>query len=60
MRVAQVVDGDRSFVEWWADFDGDPGRREEVTATLRSWFATWLESLRRALDGLVPRQNPDH
>ena len=60
MRVAQVVDGDRSFVEWWADFDCDPGRREEVTGTLRSWFAIWLESRRRALDGPVPRQNADH
>jgi hypothetical protein len=49
LRIAEVVDGDRSFVEWWADFDCEPARRDELTATLRSWFASWLESLRTAL-----------
>jgi len=49
LRVTPVVDGDRSFVEWWASFDCDPARREELAATLRGWFATWLESLRRTL-----------
>ena len=57
IRVTRVVEGDRSFVEWWASFDCDPARREELAATLRSWFATWLESLRRALEGTVPGQN---
>ena len=40
-------DGDRAFVEWWATFDCEPVRREELIATLRGWFAKWLESLRR-------------
>lgn len=43
--------GDRSFVEWWADFDCEPVRRDELTGTLRGWFAQWLESLRGELDG---------
>jgi len=54
LRVTPIVDGDRSFVEWWASFDCEPGQRDELTGTLRGWFAQWLESLRGALDGRVP------
>ena len=54
LRVTPIVDGDRSFVEWWASFDCEPGLRDELTETLRGWFAQWLESLRGALDGRVP------
>jgi hypothetical protein len=50
LRITQVVDGDRSFVEWWADFDCEPARRDELTGTLRGWFAQWLESLRGELN----------
>jgi len=50
-RFTPVVNGDRSFVEWWADFDCEPARRDELTGTLRGWFAQWLESLRGELDG---------
>jgi Polyketide cyclase / dehydrase and lipid transport len=55
LRITEVVDGDRSFVEWWADFDCDPARRDELTGTLRGWFAEWLESLRRTLGVGVPQ-----
>jgi hypothetical protein len=59
LRVTAVVDGDRSFVEWWADFDCELARRDELTGTLR-WFAQWLESLRGELDGgRVPRETAD-
>jgi hypothetical protein len=51
LHITPVVDGDRSFVEWWADFDCEPARRDELTGTLRGWFAQWLESLRGELDG---------
>jgi Polyketide cyclase / dehydrase and lipid transport len=51
LRISEVVDGNRAFVEWWANFDCGPGRRDELTGTLRSWFAKWLESLRVALAG---------
>jgi hypothetical protein len=50
LRVTPVVDGDRAFVEWWANFDGEPARRDEVTETLRSWFGKWLESLRESME----------
>jgi hypothetical protein len=57
LRVTPVVDGDRSFVEWWADFDCEPARRDELIGTLRGWLAQWLETLRREPDGRrVPRE----
>jgi hypothetical protein len=49
LRVTPVVDGDRAFVEWWADFDCDPVRRGELAATLQGWFGKWLESLRESV-----------
>jgi hypothetical protein len=50
LRVTPVVDGGRSFVEWWATFDCDAERHAERTAFFRDAFAGWLESLRRHLD----------
>jgi hypothetical protein len=49
LRITPIVDGDRAFVEWWATFDCDAPRREELAGTLRSSFGKWLESLRNAL-----------
>jgi hypothetical protein len=51
-------DGDQTFVERWATFDGDAPRREEPTGTLRGWFGKWLESLRR-FAGLSAFQVPE-
>jgi len=50
LRITPVVDGDRAFVEWWATFDCDAARREELTGMLRVWFGKWLESLRGTLE----------
>jgi hypothetical protein len=50
LRITPVVDGDRAFVEWWATFDCEAPRRDELTGTLRDWFGKWLESLRGTLD----------
>lgn len=47
IRVTPVVDGDKSFVEWWADYDCEPARHAEMTEFFRSSFGRWLESLRR-------------
>lgn len=46
LRVTPVVDGDRAFVEWWATFDCEAGRREELSGRLCTSFEKWLESLR--------------
>ncbi|HET7889473.1 MAG TPA: SRPBCC family protein [Bradyrhizobium sp.] len=50
LRVTPVVDGDRAFVEWWAHFDCDVARRDEIADTLQGWFGKWLESLRRSME----------
>lgn len=51
LRITEIVDGNRAFAEWWANFDCEPARQEELAKTLRGWFAKWLESLRVALAG---------
>ena len=51
LRVTPVVDGNRSFVEWWASFDCDLERSHERTGFFRDAFAGWLESLRRHISG---------
>ena len=50
LRVTPVVDGDRACVEWWANFDCEAARRDELTETLRSWFGKWLKSLRESME----------
>jgi hypothetical protein len=54
LRISEVVDGERAFVEWWATFDCELERRGDICATLSGWFATWLESLRRSLPPPAP------
>lgn len=49
IRVTPIVDDDRAFVEWWANFDCEPALREERVTFFRDAFAGWLESLRRSL-----------
>jgi hypothetical protein len=53
LRINEIVDGNGSFAEWWADFDGEEAVREELCGKLRGWFGQWLESLRRSLAGAV-------
>jgi len=49
LEVHEIVDGDGAFVQWRADFDCEPGRREELCTTLAFWFGRWLESLRQEM-----------
>jgi hypothetical protein len=49
LRITPVVDGNRAFVEWWADFDCEPLRIDEFAETLRTRFGKWLESLRQSM-----------
>jgi hypothetical protein len=55
LRITPIVDGDGAFVEWWATFDCDAARRDELVGTLQGWFGKWLESLRDTLGRLPPR-----
>ena len=50
LRVTPVIDGNRAFVEWRADFDCDPVCRGELSETLQSWFGKWLQSLRESME----------
>ena len=54
IRVTPIVDGDRSFVEWFATFDCYPEGQDERIACFREGFAGWLESLRRRLELPAP------
>jgi hypothetical protein len=52
LRVVPVIDGDRSFVEWWATFDCAPEQEEHLTSHFtHQGFAVWLGSLREHLVG---------
>jgi Polyketide cyclase / dehydrase and lipid transport len=46
LRATPVVDGDRSFVEWWVDFDCAPDERERWERFLVHAIAQWLGSLK--------------
>ena len=50
LRVTPIVDGNCAFVEWWATFDCESERRDELTALFHNGFAQWLGSLRRYLN----------
>jgi hypothetical protein len=54
LRVTPVVEDGRAFVEWWATFDCEPDRTEELTEFLRTSFARWLRSLNRRLESSRP------
>ena len=49
LRITPIVDGDRAFVEWWATFDCEAAKRDELTGSLAGSFEKWLESLRDTL-----------
>jgi hypothetical protein len=50
LRMTAITEDNRSFVEWWATFDCEANQREQLTQRLAASFATWLGSLRRALE----------
>ncbi len=51
IRVTPIVDGERSFVEWWATFDCAAEEYDHWTGFFARSFAGWLGSLRRRFDG---------
>ena len=58
IRITPVVDGNRSFVEWWATFDCDVSQCDERVGFYRDAFGGWLESLRRHLERHVIEGSP--
>ena len=49
LRITPVVDGGRSFVEWWIGFEGGAGERERWENFLTGAISQWLGSLRAHL-----------
>ena len=50
LRVTPVTDGEKSFVEWWATFDGQPEELERWRRYFENdGFAVWLGALRKYL-----------
>jgi hypothetical protein len=46
IRVAPVTDGDRSFVEWSAEFDCDAAAEEQMVGVYGGIFTSGLDALR--------------
>jgi hypothetical protein len=51
LRLTPIVDGNRTFVEWFVDFDGPGNEAAQWTALLLGLIAQWADSLRRTLAG---------
>jgi hypothetical protein len=51
LRLTPVIDGDRTFVEWFVEFDGNPDESEQWTGLLLELIPQWVDSLRRTLAG---------
>lgn len=51
LRLSPIVDGDRTFVEWFVDFEAEAEDRERWCALLGGLIPPWVDSLRRTLAG---------
>lgn len=51
LRLTPIIDGDRTFVEWFVDFQGHPNEAAKWTALLLDLISQWVDSLRRSLPG---------
>lgn len=52
LQVTPVTDGNRSFVEWTAEFDCDPDREEELLATIgQGVFQGGFDALKQRFAG---------
>lgn len=49
LRLVPLTDGDRTVVEWYADFDCDPARVERLTGAFRSLYEGFVADLRSHL-----------
>lgn len=50
VRVSPITDTGETFVEWWAEYDADGAREEELNTTFADGvFATGIQALRDKL-----------
>jgi hypothetical protein len=50
VRLSAIVDGDRTFIEWFVDFDGAAEDRARWNDKLMGLIPEWVASLGRALN----------
>ncbi|WP_223115482.1 SRPBCC family protein [Luteimonas suaedae] len=51
LRLTPIVDGNRTFVEWFVEFDGPSNEAAQWTGLFLELIPQWVDSLRRTLAG---------
>ena len=54
LKLTPIVDGNRTFVEWFVDFEANAPDGAQWTELLSKLIAQWVDSLRRTLAGGNP------
>jgi hypothetical protein len=50
LKLTRITDGDRTFAEWWADFDCEAGREQELQDDIgNNVFQAAFDNLKRLL-----------
>jgi ketosteroid isomerase-like protein len=50
LRLTPIIDSDRTFIEWYVEFNCRPEDLQQWDALLMDLIPQWVDSLRRALD----------
>lgn len=50
LRLTPIIESDRTFIEWYVEFNCDPEDSRQWDALLMGSIPQWVDSLRRALD----------
>jgi hypothetical protein len=58
LRLTPVIDGYRTFIEWFVEFESRPAEAKQWTGLLLDLISQWVDSLRRTLVGSVKAQEP--
>jgi hypothetical protein len=53
MHLLPIVEGNRTFIEWFVKLDTAPRDEDRWQALFQSWIPDWTHSLERALDRKV-------
>lgn len=53
LRLTPIIEGDRTFVEWWFTFDCDPDNARLWERYLVKAIGQWVGSLERTLDSAL-------
>ena len=51
LRLTPIIDSDRTFIEWYVEFNCPPKDVERWNDLLMDLIPQWVDSLRRTLDG---------